>query len=311
MTRTRTPVAALLAVVSFPVVGRAEELVIPALGVRIADLPGNAAPPQVAARLDGVTAVLQIGAATLYIDRLDAPQAPDSDVGDPAWRATFFGTSYGTTPSAAPGAEPYSQATRVGEHDAWTTAHAQRHGNYVFYSSATYTIVDQHLHLVRATAEGGDTMPPDYAAAVHVMAHLGFIAPDPAEVAKLGTPNGLVMMPKGVGIKSEIDFYPASARYRGAQGIADVDYSIDRNGLARDVRVLYATSADFAKSAQELVKRVSYRVPPDWDQKGYQNGRFTLEVQYRLVSKMPCPPQVPPRVVTSEVVQVCGSALVR
>ena len=305
MTR-RIWVAGLLLGFLFPIASPAGELTIPALGVRIPNLPENATPPQVTARLDGLMAVMQVGTATLTIARIADPVPPGSDVTDPAYRAAleaYFGGREGTP--------PYERATTVGGHDAWTVASARRFGSYdrrINYVSATYTIVDQHTYRIHATAHGVDTMPPDYVTAVRMMANLAFETVDAAAVEKLGAPAGLLQMPSFQ--PSSGDFYPPTARRLNEQGIAGIEFSINGKGHAQDMRELYATAADLGKGAQALLASTRFKVPPDWAQKGYQSVRFSIEIQYVLVPPGGgFPEQAPPRMQTDQVIVVSGSML--
>ena len=299
-------VAGLLLGLLFPFASDAGELTIPALGVRIPDLPDNATPPEVTARLDGLMAVVLVGTATLTIARVGDPVPPGSDVRDPAYRSTLEAYFGGSAGSEAP-----AQATSVAGYDAWTTVSARRMGpdnTGVSYTTATYTIVDQHLYRIAAAANGGNTTPADYAAVVRLMSSLAIGAVDGAAVEKLGAPAGLLHMPS-YQVNFDVDLYPATAKRLNEQGIAGIEFSINGKGHAQDIRELYATAADLGKGAQAVLGASTFKVLPDWAQKGYQSVRFSMEFQYSLVDKPPCPGQAPPRLQTAEVVAICASKL--
>jgi hypothetical protein len=151
----------------WPITSHAGGIDIPELGVHLGInivQESNNAPitPQVIRRFDGYEAILPLGLATLKIGRVEDPVPSGSDIQDATFRATQRAEFY---EQADPTAE--EQATTLAGHDAWTITTVHRAGPLtVNYRSVTYTIVDQHLYRIIATATGADRRPSDYTKAL-------------------------------------------------------------------------------------------------------------------------------------------------
>src|SRR5215475_11979402 len=86
----RAAVVPLIVLLCWPLLGRASEFDLPELGVRLTNLPGAVAKPQVTEVTEqpaGYGAVMRLGMAELNIHREEAPVPAGSDVAEPAYRA--------------------------------------------------------------------------------------------------------------------------------------------------------------------------------------------------------------------------------
>lgn len=300
---------ALLAVIAslacaLPLATQAADIAIPELGIRIANLPGGAARPEVKARIDGYTATLHIGTGTLRIDRMEETVPSGSDIKNASFRATQEAGFDEHIFSNAKG-----QPTVIGGHDAWTTTTGVRFPEAgVKYSSSTYAIVDQHLYRFVATAWWKrDGVPPDFLSAMQGLSNVTFVPIDRSSVPSDRSPSGLVKMPHF--LPSDNDYYPDIARRRSETGVVDLEYSIDGKGRARDVQELYAATHDLGAGARLMLTEQRFHPSPGWEDKGYQNLRFTVEVHYSLARRGSGCEELPTRVPDAELVVICGSAL--
>jgi hypothetical protein len=299
---SRVLVGILTIACAWPVVIHAAEISLPELGIHLMNLPDGVEKPEVKRRIDGYTATLHIGTATLEIDRLDDVVPSGSDIRNETFRAS--------QEAGFPFPPPHvrGQATVIDGHNAWTSTSAVRSGApgaQIAYTSITYALVDAHLYRFRAKGWGGDTPPPDFIAVVRAMSDLTFATVDSPAVAESESPSGLIKMPYFW--PSSKDYYPAAAKRRGDTGIVNLEFSIDGKGHARDVRPIYAATELLGASARSLLTDVQFHLPPDWENKGYQKLRFTFEVHYALwESGHPCA-QLPLRVPDAQLVVICGS----
>lgn len=287
---------------AWPGVIRAAEISLPELGIHLVNLPVDVEKPEVKRHIDGYTATLHIGKATLEIDRLDDAVPSGSDIRNDTFRAS--------QEAGFPFPPPHvrGQATVIEGHDAWTSTSAVRagaSGTQVAYTSITYALVDAHLYRFKAIGWGGDKPPPDFVAAVQAMSDLKFATVDSSTVAETEPPSGLIKMPYFW--PTSKDYYPAAAKRRGETGIVNFEFSIDGTGHARDVRQIYSATGDLGASARSLLTDVQFHLPPDWESKGYQKLRFTFEVHYALwASGHPCE-QLPLRVPDAQLLVICRS----
>ena len=188
--RTSRLLASILTIAcAWPVVIHAAEIPLPELGIRLANLPVDAEKPEVKRRIDGYTAMLHIGKATLEIDRLDDAVPSGSDIRNDTFRAS--------QEAGFPFPPPHvrGQASVIDGRSAWTSISALRSGAAgatVAYTSITYALVDAHLYRFKAMGWGGDLPPPDFVAAVRAMSDLTFATVDRSAVAESEPPSGLV-----------------------------------------------------------------------------------------------------------------------
>jgi hypothetical protein len=302
--RTRRLLTSLLTIVcSWPVVTRAAEMAIPELGIHLVDMPVGVEKPGMKRRVDGCTATLHIGTATLKIDRFEEAVPSGSDIKNETFRAAQEPPSYALHPHAR------GQATTVDGHAAWTSTFAFNAGapggKDVLYTSVTYALVDQHLYSFAAREVGGDTPPSDFVAAVRAISDLTFSAVDRSAMSDSEPPSGLIRMPYFD--PSTKDWYPAAAKRRRETGVVDLEFSLDGRGRARDVQQIYAATDELGASSRSLLTDVTFHLAPGWEAKGYQKLRFTIEVQYLLTgSGHPCAPP-PVRVPDAQQVVICSS----
>jgi hypothetical protein len=85
--RTRSLFASILTIAClWPIVTRAAEMEMPELGIHLVDMPAGVEKPAVKRRIDGYTATLHIGTATLKIDRFDEAVPSGSDIKNDSFR---------------------------------------------------------------------------------------------------------------------------------------------------------------------------------------------------------------------------------
>jgi Gram-negative bacterial TonB protein C-terminal len=108
-----------------------------------------------------------------------------------------------------------------------------------------------------------------------------------------------------------MDLYSAVARRLNEEGIVDVEYSVDGNGHARDVKEVYASSPHLGSQIPEYLKSAKFGVPANWEQTGSQNARYTLEFRFALGPPQGCSATsgAAPRNPEARVISVCGSRL--
>jgi hypothetical protein len=170
----RTPVLCLTAVLLLPLATYADDVDLPALGLRLTTLPSGATEPQVTQVTQhpaGYDAVTRLGTAALTIHREDDPVPPGSDVADPSFRAQLDRRYRSGVESKALGAP-----TSLGGHNAWTVVDAREHGSsdLTHYTCLTYVIVDQHLYRLAVTADGSPGRPPEFDALVKALSGVTF-----------------------------------------------------------------------------------------------------------------------------------------
>jgi hypothetical protein len=312
---------ALVALLLFcPLVGYGADLDIPEIGVYLARLPDGSTKSQLFESLDASSIGVRIGSVTLFIQRLDDPVPAGASVTEPAYLKALqenFGDDLG--------AKADGQATTVSGRAAWTLYSAVRSPDLIFvppiqpvarfasYTCVTYVIANEHAYRLRANAtapydpHAPNVRPPDFVAAVQAIFDITFqpVVGPPASADKLAR----VKHPRM--IVPPMDLYPAPARRLNEEGVVDVEYSIDGNGHARDVKQLYASSPHLGTHLPEYLKSAAFRVPTTWEQTGSQNERYTMEFQFALSPPQGCSATslAAPRIPEATVIAVCSSRL--
>jgi hypothetical protein len=266
-----------------------------------------APPPEVIQRLDGYEAILRFGDATLSIARLEAPVPSGSDVKDAGFRTAQQGFY------DHPGPAAHEQAILIGGHDAWTSSSVRKmtpEGS-ASYTFVAYTIVDQHLYRLVASSTEAQTRPPEFDAAVRAISEMTFVPVLRPSVPGTSARTGLLKPPRLLHFHNNRDWYPAAARRRREEGEVDLEFSVDRNGHARDVRQISSASrtlmfnidrgghardlreissasGSFDEDARELLESAVFAVTPGWDD-AHERARFTIDIQFALsVDGRPC-----------------------
>ncbi len=155
--------------VSWPLACLAGDLDVPELGVRLADLPEDAAKPQVTEHSGGAEMTTTAGAALLSIYRTEVPEPVGSDVASPHYRASLdrrFGSDIDSQMQGAP--------TSLGGHSAWTIVDARPQSGHTLYVCVSYVIVDEHLYRLAVTATGAGHRPADFDALVRALSRISF-----------------------------------------------------------------------------------------------------------------------------------------
>lgn len=302
-TRAVISVLAVLGCAS-PQATHAGDFAIAELGIHLAGLPAGVASPEVKARVDGYTATLRIGTATLRVDRMEETLPSGSDIRNASFRASQE-AGFQSRPLANAKGEP----TTINGHDAWTTTSGVRSPEgSVNYTSTTYVVVDQHLYRFLAVGWSKQEGPSrDFLAAMQALSNLTFEPVDRSSISAAESPSGLVKMPYF--FPSGKEYYPDAARRRAATGVVDLEFSIDGKGRARDVKQVYAATHELEASALSVLTDARFQLSAGWEQKGYQKLRFTLEVHYSLAPRGGRCEELPTRVSDAQLVLICGSAL--
>ncbi|HEV8017915.1 MAG TPA: hypothetical protein VGP32_05085 [Steroidobacteraceae bacterium] len=152
-----------------PLATNAADLDVPELGVRLTGLPDGMATPRIIARAGGHEAITRARAAELSVYREDALARADSDVADPAYRASLDTRFDPTIDSRTAGAP-----TSLGGHNAWTVVDARQQAAQTIYDCVTYVIVDQHLYRFAVRASAGQGRPAEFDALVRALSQVSF-----------------------------------------------------------------------------------------------------------------------------------------
>jgi len=175
-------VVPLIALLLWPLVGQANEIDLPELGVRLTNVPSAASKPQVTEATQypaGYDAVMRLGAAQLDIYREEETVPARSDVADPSYRALLDRRYHGGVESKTLGAP-----TTVGGHNAWTVVDARGGSSELtHYTCLTYVIVDQHLYRLAITADGSPARPAEFDELVKALSGVTF---EPVQRANRG-----------------------------------------------------------------------------------------------------------------------------
>jgi TonB family protein len=261
----------------FPLTLYAKDVDIPELGIKLTQLPDDAGAAQVRERPAGYEARLQLGTDTfLAIYRQDDPVAP-GNLSDPDYRNSLLAGLDASKKSKSKGG-----IASVGGHDAWILTNAEQLGPLplVTYSLSSYLVVDEHLYRIGINALGAKR-PPEFDVAVKALSSVSFEPVQRTVVPEHLGPGGI---PRFV-IGSDESFYPAEAISRGEQGVVDLEFSIDGRGHVQNLRQVYAAHRDLSTSATAFLENGVYRVPPDWEQSGSTQRRFTAEFQFKLAPR--------------------------
>ena len=153
----------------WPLVTRAADIDVPQLGIRMTGLPEGMAAPQVTGRGGGQEATTRAGEAQLSVYRENAPVPADSDVANPAYRASLDARFDSAVDSRTLGAP-----TELAGHSAWTVVDARPQGGHTVYNCITYVIVDRHLYRFAVTASAAQHRPAEFDALVRALSQVRF-----------------------------------------------------------------------------------------------------------------------------------------
>jgi hypothetical protein len=152
-----------------PFATHAAGIPLPEVGVTLTGLPEGTAAPRVIARDGGHEAITRAGEAQLSVYREDAPVRPDSDVANPAYRASLdarFGATIDSRTAGAP--------TSLAGHSAWTVVDVRQQAGHTAYLCVSYVIVDQHLYRFAVTADAAAHRPAEFDALVRALSQVSF-----------------------------------------------------------------------------------------------------------------------------------------
>jgi Gram-negative bacterial TonB protein C-terminal len=285
----------------------ADAVDISEIGIRMLDLPSDATKPRVTEQFKGYLAALRIGEAQLTIFRLEDPVPSGSSVRDSGYRNTVQ-SDFGDRLRLA---KAHAEATSVAGYDAWTISNASGFVGNAQYTCIRYMIVDQHLYRFRAYVfdnTGSKKIPTNFDRVVQAMSAISFEAVQRPEGHSGESVSRPPKMPEFQLPSSAKNLYPDDAKRRNEQGILEVEFSIDGQGHARDVKKLYVESPHLADAVPGVLEAGVFKIPPAWVQQGYQNLRFTMEIVFALTAGKYCfTDVVSARAPGEEVMQVCGS----
>ena len=283
-----------------PFAATANPLDIPEVGVRIPDVPAGASAPKVTDELIGHIATFKVGQVSVAILRLLEPVPAGASVADRRYRSSvreYLVDNLHPT--------PHEEPTTIAGHEAWSACGAEARGDSaVNWHCAYYLISDQHLYKLSVFAFAPQK-PPEFDSAVRALYGISF---EPVR-SPVGADGAPVVLPRKPVFKwsqehMSRDWYPSGARSHGSQGVVDVEFSIDGEGRAEDLRVTYATSEDLTGKVGDFMRGLRFRVPSGWEASPSRALRFTLESQFAL---QPCHFPADTRVADALVVTVCSS----
>ena len=284
-----------------PLIAHADPLDIPEVGVRMPDVPAGASAVKVTDLLIGDVATFHVGQVNVAIMRLLEPVPAGASVADRRYRSSMreylvddlFPTRH-------------EEPTMIAGHEAWSACGAEAQADSgVNWHCVYYLISDQHLYKLSVNAFSSQK-PPEFDSAVRALYGISF---EPIR-SSVGTDGEPVVLPRKPVFKWERghlsrDWYPAGARSHGSQGVVDVEFSIDGEGRAQDLRVTYATSEDLTGKLGDFLRGLRFRMPSGWEASPSRALRFTLESQFAM---QPCHFPADTRVADALVVTVCSSS---
>lgn len=286
----------------WPVIAQAAPVDIPELGVRLPDLPPGATAPKVVDKLIGYLASFQVGNTYVGILRLLDPVPAGASVADRRYRSSIREYLVDDIVPAR-----HEGPTSIAGQSAWSVCGAEaRSDSAVSWHCDYYLISDQHLYRLSVRAFSPQK-PPEFDAVVRALYEMSF-EPIRLAVGADGQPAALPKEPLFKWRQGQLsqDWYPARARSHGEEGVVDVEYGIDGQGRAQDLRVSYATSVDLTIRVEDFMRLLVFRVPSGWEASESRTLRFTLESQFSL---LPCHFPAAARVAHAEQVTICASRL--
>lgn len=284
----------------WPALAAAGPLDIPALGVRIPDLPASATAPKVVDKLIGYSASFEVGIVHVSVLRLLDPVPVGASLADRRYRSSMHEYLVDDWAPAR-----HEEPVAVAGRDAWSNCNAEARAPdpAVHWHCAYYLISDQHLYQLSVVAVSAQK-PPEFDAVVRSLYAMSFV-PVQSPVGPDGRPSTVPRQLLFKPAQMDRDWYPGRVRLRGEVGEVAVEFSIDGQGHAQDLSVAYATSTDLTARAEDLVRLVAFRVPSGWDSGESRGLRFTFETQFAMT---PC--HFPaPHVADAPRVTICSSRL--
>jgi len=267
-------------------------------------MPTGATAPRVEDNLISYTAGFRVGVAHASIQRLLEPAPEGASVTDRRFRSNM--RDYLVDDMAA---TPHEEPTSIAGLPGWSACGAETTSDSgVNWHCAYYLVSGQHFYRLGVHALSPQK-PPEFDAVVRALYGVSFV-PARSPVGSDGRPAALPRKPIYRIKQGDLnqDWYPAAARSRGSQGVVDVEFSIDGQGRAQDLRVTYATSSDLTSRAGDFVRLMHFRVPSGWEASGARAARFTFESQYAIeTSGSSCHFPTDPRVADAPFVTICSS----
>jgi TonB family protein len=279
-----------------PLAARATDVEYPSLGIKLTNLPNNAKGLGVQERLkEDQVQILFGGNTSALISRLDEP-VPQGDIADKGYRDALL-KQLGIHPRG--GALPM---VLIASQPAWGTGYAQHFGPLTAYRCAFYLVVGGHLYeiAVSAVGEGQPTQASFDTAAREVTSGLVFEPVQPLPEKPLAPGE----MPRFLMGSAVEDYYPNRERRLGEQGVVDVEFSIDGQGVAQGVKVTNRANRNFSGVAVTMLKSGGFKIPRGWEQTGGPKRSFTMEIRFGLN----CPTTFPPsNLPDAQVITICGT----
>ena len=303
------PVFLLVAVFfALPYACGAAEVNVPKMGIRLTGLPDTVTASKLHETFDAKSLALHIHEASLGILRLEDAAPAGASLADPAFRKQMQGVFDDDF-----GSRDQGEAASISGNPAWTWTHADHIGPAVQYAYVTYVIANEHLYRLRAHALGRDkphevdARPADFIAIVNAIADIVF---DPVTRPDSADTDARPKIPRMIG--NFIDLYPETAQERNERGVVDIEFNVDGNGHAVNVRQTYAAFPDLGNRIPTYLKRAVFKVPSNWEASGYATAVFNMEFQFGIAaSPLACGDGIPARVPGADVVVVCTTGVRR
>jgi TonB family protein len=265
----------------------AKELSIPEVGIELAEVPDKASAAIMGTDTDGYEAVFRIGEAIFVVYRSNLTVPPGTVATDSSWRSSFT-----VEPNLIDWPQPTGQPTLVSGQPAWASWRAYKTRGDTRFDLTVCVIADAHPYLIQVTAHSRTgKKPADFDTAVQSLESVRFIPlPELRFPTKLKNPPDFPRFT----LPQNRDYYPPPAQRLGETGDADITFRIDGSGRAQEVQQTYAVTPDLGMAAENLVRTLSFQVPPNWVQFGADRQHFNVEVQFSLNCHHSC--TYPPRI---------------
>jgi Gram-negative bacterial TonB protein C-terminal len=289
-----------------PAASHAAEIAIPELGIRFNDTPQPMRPIELTERPTGFEAYAQLSRPTsLTVYRDDYP-APAGSLDDPQYRADLVKKYGGDWSAQGKGAK-----IRVGGHDAWAVGSARRFGSggtIIAKELSCLLIVDQRFYRITVWT-GGTEGSEEFSAMAKAIEQGTVFEPIKRPELPAYAPDDPPAGPPRFVEAGRIPWYPAIARGRGEQGVVDLQFSINSDGQARQIKKIYQGATHLGDNAVAHLEDGVFRLPPDWQQSGRANRRYVIEFQYSLVvGSSDCPkPKPSTRAPEARIIALCAS----
>jgi hypothetical protein len=290
----------------------AADVAIPELGVVLNGYPEEQARPRPVEGVDGFSIEVRLGNAVFNIHRFDDPSRAAIPVTNKSYQK-------GESREAEKRGKKILDAvlTKIGGQDAWliTTTQKVPPFGFDFYTASATVIVDHQLVRLSAAAIEKPKESDDFQSVLKLLMAVTF-EPVDRSAAPVPTPanDAPGKMPHFIADAKAPLVYPAMAIRLGLQGAVDVQFTIDGQGQAQNIKIAHADHTELAGRIVQFLTLGRFHVPGDWVESGSQTLPFALEFQFAMASRPgeKCTSQDSPVLLEGAVVvKVCHSLVIK